>query len=152
MAESKNDSSVTIEQAIAAVQAAGGLTTSLGMSFDIGATQVVGRMTIAQGHVGGPGVSHGGAVSSLLDSALGATALQHALRKGMVTSTVELKVNFLRPAPLGTRLVTSSTIQSAGRSLLVVSGYAADEDTDNRVAFAVGTFNLYRLDAIRDAT
>ncbi|MEL6178479.1 MAG: PaaI family thioesterase, partial [Myxococcota bacterium] len=88
-------------------------------------------------------IAHGGAVMSLLDTALGARALMHAVSQKRATSTVEMKVNFLRPAPIGQTLVTTTTIQSAGRSLLVVSGSALDEATGKPIAFAVGTFNLY---------
>ena len=122
-----------------------GLVQTLGISFEVIDAQVTAQMTIDERHVGAPGVSHGGAVMALLDSALGASAMMHSLARGQATSTVELKVNFLRPSRLGQTLVTSTEVQSLGRSLLVLSGAACDAETGEQVAFAVGTFNLYPL-------
>lgn len=105
------------------------------------------RMPLDERHGGAPGVAHGGCIATLMDTALGATALTHAIADGRLASTVEMKVNFLKPAPLGNTLLTSATVQAKGKSLIVVSGEAhlATEDGDegHRVAFATATFNLY---------
>lgn len=121
----------------------GGLISQLGIELGTEKEQIVCRMQIQRRHTGAPGVAHGGALSALIDTALGAQALVHAVGLGKTTSTVELKVNFLRPAKEGQTLVTSSTVQHAGRSLLVVSGLAKDEATGEPVVFGLGTFNLY---------
>ncbi len=138
-----------IEQALQALQQMGGLTSTLGISFEVIEQDVVCRVTIEGRHVGAPGISHGGTITTLFDSALGARALALAMERGQSTSTVELKVNFLRPARQGQTLVTSTTIQSAGKTLLVLTGTASDEATGERIAFAVGTFNLYEADVER---
>ena len=65
-----------------------------------------------------------------------------------MTSTVELKVNFLRPARLGSTLITEAKVQSAGRSLVVVSGYAMDAETGKKVGLGLGTFNVYEVDRL----
>lgn len=135
-----------VEDITNALQSVGGLITGLAIEFEIDGDEVICRMPITHAHVGAPGVAHGGAVSAFLDTALGARALVHAASVGRATSTVELKVNFLRPARLGKTLVTSAVVQSAGRSLLVVSGKAVEADTGKGIAFAVGTFNLYKAD------
>lgn len=51
------------------------------------------------------GVVHGGVISSLLDSAMGCS-LHTQLPKGTGYTTLELKVNFLRPTTLKTGLLT----------------------------------------------
>ena len=123
----------------------GGLIQGLGITFQLDDNGTpVASMTIDDRHRGGPGVAHGGALSALMDSALGAHAFVMAASRGQATSTVELKTNFLRPVPLGRTLYTSTSVQSAGRSLLVLAGRAFDESTGKPVAFSVGTFNLYR--------
>ena len=81
---------------------------------------------------------------ALLDTALGMQAMEVALQRGCAASTVEMKVNFLRPAAVGTSLYTRTQVQSEGKSLLVVTGTAFDRDSDAPVAFAVGTFNVYK--------
>ena len=68
---------------------------------------------------------------------------------GCTASTVELKTNFLRPVRVGQTLRVRPEVQSRGRSLLVLSGAAEDVHTGERVAFAVGTFNLFPLDAVQ---
>lgn len=133
----------TIFDAMSRVASAGSF---LGISYDVEPDGVECRLTLDARHGGAPGVAHGGIVSTLLDNALGARALLHGIHREMTASTVELKVNFLRPALLGRTLVTETTMQSAGRSLLVISGKAIDEESGEAVAFAVGTFNLYPMD------
>lgn len=128
----------------------GGMAPTLGLEFSFDGEVPVCRLALNQSHMGAPGIAHGGAVMTLLDSALGVHAMQHALTKGKATSTVELKVNFLRPAKIGQTLYTETTIQSAGRSLLVMSGTAIDEETGKKIAFAVGTFNLYDYERSRE--
>ncbi|MEO0599883.1 MAG: PaaI family thioesterase [Myxococcota bacterium] len=121
----------------------GGLAPSLNLTLEQEENGVVGTLPLGPMHAGAPGIAHGGALMVLLDSVLGARALMHALPKGRATSTVEMKVNFLRPAPLGRTLVARADVQSAGNSLIVVTGTARDAETEEPVAFAVGTFNLY---------
>lgn len=136
---------MTIENIAEALETMGGLITLLGIKFDFADEEIRCTMEIGQAQMGAPGVSHGGAITTLLDTTLGARALAHAMSKGMSTSTVELKVNFLKPAKMGQTLIASTTIQSAGRSLLVISGKAVDAESQEAVAFAVGTFNLYKV-------
>lgn len=124
----------------------GGLIPALGIELGIDGEDIVCRMPVHKTHTGAPGVAHGGAVMALLDTALGARAMLHAVGVRRATSTVELKVNFLRPVKAGRTLVTSSTIQSSGQSLLVISGTASDEETGKQVGFAVGTYNLYEAE------
>lgn len=125
-----------------------GLTGALGMDIQLVDGRPVARMTIDERSTGAPGIAHGGALMALLDSALGAEALQYALGHGQGTSTVELKVNFLRRAKEGRTYRTEQTIDYAGRSLMVVSGKAVDEETGEPVALALGTFNLFAIEQL----
>ncbi len=137
---------ITIHDILDSLQRLDGLVSTLGIAFEVGEEEITCRYSVERSHTGAPGIAHGGAVMTLLDSALGACALKLAVARGQMASTVELKVNFLRPAREGQTLVTKTTIQSAGRSLLVLSGSASDEATGEQIAFAVGTFNLYESD------
>ena len=140
---------MTLHPIIDALRTQEGLVRTLGLELEAPQDAVHVAMTVAPLHGGAPGVAHGGSVMALLDSALGMRALQLALEQGRVTSTVEMKVNFLRPARIGQRLVVHTELQSQGRSLLVLSGHAEDAETGERVAFAVGTFNLYDSPRLR---
>lgn len=121
----------------------GGLIELLGIRVEFSEAKSACELTIEPKHCGGPQVAHGGVLTSLLDTALGMEAVRHAVMQDRRTSTVEIKVNFMRPARVGTTLVTSTRVESKGRSLMVLSGTAHDAETREPVAFAVGTFNLY---------
>jgi len=134
---------MTIEQVLQKLQANQGLMNTLGIELEVQDGLVIGYLTIRELHRGSPDIAHGGAVMTLLDSVLGMQAFSHALESGQKTSTVELKTNFLSPARIGQRLIVRPEILSLGKSLLVLSGSAIDIQTDQRVAFSVGTFNLF---------
>ncbi|MEC9408387.1 MAG: PaaI family thioesterase [Abyssibacter sp.] len=135
---------MTLTNVYQKLKSLGGLFATLGITLDTAESAPLTRMTITSAMQGGPGVAHGGAVMALLDTALGMQALDVALKRGCATSTVEMKVNFLRPAPVGSQLYTQTEVQSEGKSLLVVTGTAFDQASDRAVAFAVGTFNVYK--------
>jgi uncharacterized protein (TIGR00369 family) len=138
-----------IEEVMHALFSMGGLTNQLGFEWSQENDEIVFTVELKPEHQGGPGVAHGGVISALMDTALGARTLAHVLPSGNATSTVELKVNYLRPAPLGETLVTSTEVQSAGKSLLVITGDARIASSGKRVAFAVGTFNVYPSERIQ---
>ncbi len=126
----------------------GGLVSTLGIDGALEDEAITGRMAIERKHTGAPGVAHGGSVMALLDTTLGGVALMHALQSGQAISTVEMKVNFLRPALQGVTLIARAQLQSAGKSLLVVTGTAEVESTGEAVGFAIGTFNLFALEKL----
>lgn len=130
----------------------GGLVATMGMGFELkdDAPSVV-TMTITPQMAGSPGISHGGAVMALLDTGLGVAAIEYALPKNKATSTLEMKVNLLRPARVGAQLRCTAEVIHAGRSHLVIQGQARDQD-DKVLALAVGTFNLYRIDDLAERT
>ncbi|MEO1229248.1 MAG: PaaI family thioesterase [Myxococcota bacterium] len=131
------------------LRASGGLIRLFGIEHEVTSSEIVFRMPIEERHTGRPGAAHGGAVMTLMDTALGGTALVHAVERGLTVSTVELKVNFLRPAQLGTVLESTAEIQSAGRSLIVLSGHAVDSRGE-RIAYAVGTFMLFSPERVEN--
>ena len=79
------------------------------------------------------------------------TAIEYALPKNKATSTLEMKVNLLKPAKVGARLRCTAKVVHAGRSHLVIQGEAVDQD-GRVLAIAVGTFNLYPIDDLAKRT
>lgn len=120
-----------------------GLVSTLGISFEGTGEDLYCRMPITERLTGAPNIAHGGSLTALLDTALGVHAARVAYSYGKATSTVELKTNFLRPARLGQTIVTSTSLQFEGKSLLVVTGTATEEESGKKIAYAVGTFNMY---------
>jgi uncharacterized protein (TIGR00369 family) len=84
----------------------------------------------------GGDVVHGGVVATMLD-----TAATFALIVATDTdwSTVDLRVDYLRPVPVGTLEIRGRVIQ-AGRRLGRASAELADPQSGRLFAAAVGTF------------
>jgi len=104
-----------------------------------------GRAEIAMDYdprfVGDPetGVIHGGAVSALMDSCCGAAALSHPACAGW-TATIDLRIDYMRPATPGQRIRAEAECFHVTRSVAFVRGRAMDDDADRPVATATGTF------------
>ena len=104
------------------------------------------RMTVAEAHLSSPGTAHGGVLAGLLDAVLGAAALTQAFTAGELVSTIEFKINYLRPVLLGDELRAVAQVEHAGKSIVVVSGTiyrAAGAAPEQAVAQGLGTFNRY---------
>jgi uncharacterized protein (TIGR00369 family) len=67
------------------------------------------------------GTVHGGWYGTLLDSAM-ACAVMTCVPRGAVYTTLEFKINILRPIPLGTTIDCIGVIDHAGRSTGVAHG------------------------------
>ncbi|WP_338450647.1 PaaI family thioesterase [Niallia oryzisoli] len=82
---------------------------------------------------------HGGVVASLVDAAVGA-ALRSLLPGGKAGVTVELKVNYLRPAS-GDRLIAKGRVIKKGNSLVVGEATILN-DEEKEVAVGLVTYML----------
>ncbi|WP_439110297.1 PaaI family thioesterase [Lentibacter sp.] len=67
------------------------------------------------------GTVHGGWYGTILDSCM-ACAVMTLVPKGSVYTTLEYKVNILRPIPLGTEVEAIGICQHAGRSTGIANG------------------------------
>jgi len=85
------------------------------------------------------GVVQGGFVAAMLDDTLG-PALVCTLPPGQFAPTIELKVNFIRPAPLGV-LIGAGRIVSRGGTIAFLSGELRTEQGD-LVATATATARI----------
>ena len=103
------------------------------------------RMTIQEAHLSSPGTAHGGVLAGLMDAVLGAAALTQAFPAGDLVSTIEFKINYLRPVLLGEELHAVARVEHEGKSTVVVSGtiYRAHAEAAQAVAQGLGTFNRY---------
>lgn len=81
----------------------------------------------------------GGFVAAMLDAAL-ATALMATLRADQVAPTLELKISYLRPAPLG-RLVGRGRVAHRGGTIGFLAGELYDEE-GTVVATATATVRI----------
>lgn len=83
--------------------------------------RVVFRGAPQKAHTNPMGTVHGGWYGTLLDSAM-ACAVMTEVPAGATYTTLEYKVNIIRPIPLGTEVECIGTTQHAGRSTGVAVG------------------------------
>jgi acyl-CoA thioesterase len=80
------------------------------------------------------GAVHGGVLSSLVDAVVG-SAIRSKLSEDQLSATVELKVNYLRPA-IGDYMVAKAKLSHLGKTIAV--GQAEIYDPEDRLV-AIGT-------------
>lgn len=86
----------------------------------------VATMTVRQEICTTGGVLHGGAIMAFADT-LGAVATFANMPPGARTTTIESKTNFLRAAPVGTKVTGESTPVHRGRTTMVWQTQIKDE-------------------------
>jgi uncharacterized protein (TIGR00369 family) len=101
------------------------------------------KLIIEGKHLATPTTAHGGVLSAYMDGILGLAALYVSSERGNLVSTVEFKINYLKPARKGDVLIGIGKVISNGKRIIIAQGEIIDEATGDKVAIATGTFNAY---------
>jgi uncharacterized protein (TIGR00369 family) len=101
------------------------------------------KLPYAAALVGNPdnGVLHGGAITSLLDGVSGASVFA-ALTSLAPIATLDLRIDYLRPADAGRDVLAHATCYKVTRNVAFTRAIAYHDDEADPIASAVGTFML----------
>jgi len=100
------------------------------------------QMEIQNIHLATPKTAHGGVIAAYMDGIMGVTALTCSAKNLCLVSTVEFKINYLKPAFLGDVLTGKGSVISEGKRLIIAKGEIFNQNGE-LVSVATGTFNAY---------
>lgn len=115
---------------------------ALGMEvIDVDAGQATLSMPYSKDLIGDPatGVIHGGAVSALMDSACGLAVYMHPENVGD-TATIDLRIDYMRPAAPNETLFAHAQVYHATRSVAFLRATTWTDDKSRPVAQATAAF------------
>lgn len=84
-------------------------------------------------HMNPVGAIHGGWYGAILDSAMGC-AVMTKVPRGALYTTLEFKVNIIRPISAETQVICTAVTDHAGRSTGVATGRLVDAETERLYA------------------
>lgn len=90
--------------------------------------RTVWQMDAAERFANPAGMMQGGLVAAFADSSMGASAVTYLEGRKAFVANAEMKVSFLRPVRIGSRLTCTAEVISGGRRLSFVEAEVVDDD------------------------
>lgn len=91
----------------------------------------------------GTGVLHGGVITALLDTACG-SAIMSVPQKMKSTATLDLRIDYMRPASVGHTVYATAECYRITRSVAFARAVAFHSSPDDPIATATSTFIVER--------
>ncbi len=106
-------------------------------------SRVSGRVPYKPELVGDPetGVIAGGVITTFLDQLCGMAAVL-AMREPAIVATIDLRIDYMRPAEPGRDVLAEAHCFKIGRNVAFVRAVAFEDSSDNAIAHATSTFML----------
>lgn len=104
--------------------------------------EIVYSMEVTKNLLATSNAMHGGALAGMMDAVVGVAAVSISSLKGNIVSTVEFKINYLKPVFLGNQLTGIGTVISEGNRIIVCKGEIFNQNKE-LVAIATSTMNAY---------
>ncbi len=113
---------------------------------------MVAELPYSEKLVGNPdtGVLHGGAVTSLIDATCGA-AVVVALGAACRVATLDLRIDYLKPAAAGQNVVCHAECYRKTRNVAFARAVAHQGDEADPIASASGTWMIFPDEPLREA-
>jgi len=110
---------------------------------EVGPEGATARLPYDERLVGNPesGLLHGGVITSLVDTVCGMAVIA-ALRVPTVVATLDLRIDYLKPAVPGKDLLATAECYKTTRHIAFVRGLAHHGDRDDPVATCAATFMI----------
>ncbi len=118
------------------------LNTSL-VDVDIANRRATMKLPYDKKLVGNPatGVLHGGAITSVIDTVCGA-ALMASLEKLVAVATLDLRIDYLRPATPEKDVLATAEVYRMTRRIAFIRATAYHDDPDDPIASCAGAFMI----------
>lgn len=103
--------------------------------------KVVGRIPYRAQLAGDPdtGIFAGGVITTLLDQVCGMAAVV-AMREPAVVATIDLRIDYMRPAAAGRDVFAEAHCYKIGKNVAFVRAIAFEDGPDNAIAHAASAF------------
>lgn len=100
------------------------------------------RLPYSEQIIGNPetGVIHGGAITSLMDQSCGLAVAQALAPDFDITPTIDLRIDYMRPAEPKKDVLAYVTAYRKTRSVVFASGVAYQDSRDEPIAHCVANF------------
>lgn len=95
------------------------------------------KLEAEERHLNPAGTVHGGAIATLVDTAMGEAVATWA--EDRIPATVEIKINYLEPGRPGALIATART-RRPGKRFTVLEAEVVQEESGEHIAYATATF------------